>query len=136
MVRLQLEQNLDISTFNVSLLTKPLPSVLALLIKVGSARGLVPVHAKVDVHVDVSGKAGTVLKQRVLLNLTYKVYLLIVCAEMNAFRTLHAAVLVDSPEATIVGFLALHLADGSRVRVTVNDVVLGDRTLAQSHTSA
>ena len=49
---------------------------------------------------------------------------------MNAFRTLHAAVLVDSPEAAIVGFFALHLTDGSRVRVTVNDVVLGDRTLA------
>ena len=65
MVRLQLEQNLDISTFNVSLLTKPLSSVLALLIKVGSARGVVPVHAKVDVDVDVSSKTGTVLKQEI-----------------------------------------------------------------------
>ena len=49
---------------------------------------------------------------------------------MNAFRTLHAAVLVDSPEATIVGFLALHLADGRRERVPVHNVVLGDRALA------
>ena len=63
MARVQLEQNWNISTSKVSLLTKPFPSVLALLVEVGSARGLVPVHAKVDVHVDVSRKAGTVLKQ-------------------------------------------------------------------------
>ena len=56
-------RNWNISTSKVSLLTKPFSSVLALLVEVGGTRGLVPVHAKVDVHVDVSRKAGTVLKQ-------------------------------------------------------------------------